>query len=86
MRRKNQVNSSGPGLLRQPGNIFFDITSHRHHQIGQFIDDDNDARQSLVSQREVRGTAGDVLTRCQRGHSNSVRGVWTRPATESCWR
>ena len=47
LRGQNQVNTRSARLLRQASDQFFDLFAHHHHQIGQFIDHDDDVRQAL---------------------------------------
>ena len=53
------MNARGARFLRQPGNVFLDIPSDRHHQIGQFVDNDHDSRQFFMHQR---GDLGKIAT------------------------
>ena len=47
LRGQNQVDASGAGFLRQTRNQLFNFFAHHHHQIGQFVDNDNDMRQGF---------------------------------------
>ena len=45
MRRQHQVNTHRPRHLRQAGNGLFHVARVQHHQIGQFVNDDDDVGQ-----------------------------------------
>jgi hypothetical protein len=42
---QNQVNAGGPRHLRQAGEGHLHIPGGHHHQVGQFVDDDDDVGQ-----------------------------------------
>ena len=56
---KRVIVTGGAGFLRQTGDRLFDVAADRHHQIGELIDDDHDARQVLVAKA---GRLGRELT------------------------
>jgi hypothetical protein len=41
------VDARGAGLLRQARDEFLDLLAHHHHQVGQFVDDDDDVGHGL---------------------------------------
>ena len=47
LRSQNEVNAGSTGFLGEPGNQFLDLFTHHHHQVGQFIDHDNNVRQPI---------------------------------------
>jgi hypothetical protein len=48
LRRHDQVDARRAALLRKPLDQDFDFLAHRHHQVGQLVDDHHDLRQHLV--------------------------------------
>lgn len=42
LRRDNQMNPDGASLLGDSGDIFFHFLARDHHQVGKFIDHDDD--------------------------------------------
>ncbi len=45
LRGQDQMNAGRPALLRQSCDEFFHLFAHDHHQVRQFVDDDDDVRQ-----------------------------------------
>ena len=45
------------GLLRQPGDQFFDLLAGHHHQVGQLVDQHHDYRQGVERLGRIRGQA-----------------------------
>jgi hypothetical protein len=43
------MDSRGSRLLRQSRNVFLNVASDGQHEIGEFIDNDHDSRQSFVN-------------------------------------
>ena len=58
LRGQHQVNADGARHLCQAGDGFFDIASVEHHQIGKFVDDDDD-----VGNRALFGIFGKQAAR-----------------------
>ena len=44
------MDAGGARLLRQAGDRLLDLAPDRHHQVGELVDDDHDARQVAVLQ------------------------------------
>ena len=47
LRGQNQVNADGARHLREPRDGLFNVGAVEHHQVGQFVDDDDDVGQRL---------------------------------------
>ena len=47
LRCQDQMDASRACFLRQPGNQLFNLFTHHHHQIGQFVDHHHDIGQAL---------------------------------------
>ena len=48
LRRQDQVNADRARHLRQAANRFFHFVAGHHHQVGEFVDHDDDERQRAV--------------------------------------
>src|SRR5690606_15517368 len=48
LRGHDQVDAGGAALLAQPLDQHFDFLADGHHQVGEFVDDQNDLRQDLI--------------------------------------
>ena len=47
LRRDDEVDADGAGLLSEAGDRLLDVARGDHHQVGELIDDDSDVRESL---------------------------------------
>ena len=59
MRGKHKMNADSPRHLRQTGYGFFDVARVEHHQIGEFVDDDDN-----VGNRAFFGVFGEQAACC----------------------
>ena len=80
LRGQNQVDADRAGLLRQPRERGLDLGLHRHHQVGQLVDDDDDEGQDplgvdVVGRRLRRGVR-------RLGADAGERGLGTRRVPE----
>ena len=48
LRRHDQVDAGGAGLLGEPLDQELDLLAGGHHQVGELVDDDDDLRQDLI--------------------------------------
>jgi hypothetical protein len=86
---EDQMNACRPGLLRQSGDVFFYVAADGHHEIGQFVDDDDNARQPGVHQRRVFDKLPPIAGRRQLFHSLRVGEIdhaFLLPASRSSVR
>ena len=55
--REDQVDARGARLLREPRDQLLDLLADHHHQVGQFVDHDDDQRQLVQRLGRVRRRA-----------------------------
>ena len=54
LRREDQVDAGGARLLREARDRLLDLAPDRHHEVGELVDDDDDARQVAVHEAARR--------------------------------
>ena len=54
LRRQQQVDAGGAGLLRDPDDVVLDVAGRDHHQVGQLVDDRQDVRVGAVDPLAAR--------------------------------
>ena len=69
LRREDQVDAGGARLLREARDRLLDLAPDRHHQVGELVDDDDDARQVRCRPRRRRRRHVVVVRRRPRRRS-----------------
>ena len=54
LRGQDEMNADGAGHLREAGDGFFHVGAVEHHQVGEFVDDDDDVGERLLYLRRRR--------------------------------
>jgi hypothetical protein len=54
LRREDEMNPGRARLLGDPRDQFFDLLPRHHHQVGEFIDDDDDQMHLVEHLRRIR--------------------------------
>ncbi len=57
------MNTHSARHLRQTGDRFFDLTRRRHHQVGQFVDHNNDIGQPFTITSGITGFVAEAWNR-----------------------
>ena len=70
LRGQDQMDAGSPGLLRQPSDQFLDFFADYHHQVGEFVDDDDDEGQGGQVRHVLRNDTGHAL--CDFLHADRV--------------
>ncbi|OQB99364.1 MAG: hypothetical protein BWX79_03157 [Alphaproteobacteria bacterium ADurb.Bin100] len=61
LRGQDQMDAGGTRLLRQACDQFLDLLAHHHHQVGQFVNDDDDVGHAVQRLGRVRREAERVV-------------------------